>query len=790
MGFLSSLFGGGDKRPTVTTNVVSKEIAPELAPYVKEILSEGQTQYQADKAAGYQPYTGETTAQLTAQQEAALTGLEGLAGTQQPFLDEAGEIVRGSAEKFTGDTAQQYMSPYQQAVTDIELREAQRKFEGDTLPRLEAQAVGMGGMSGLGSRAGVEMAEAQRSQNQLLADIQAKGQQRAYDAARQDFAQQKAREREMAGDISRLGATEFSAGLGELGALKSAGEERQQLAQSALDEAYFKFLQEKEFPKQNLSEYSQLVYGNPLTTQGSTTTQKPTLSTGQNLLNLGMGAANIFGYGGGFGSGGFSGDTLTKNLFSGRAEGGQVEGGLSSLPIVNRRIEGPVYSDADTIELERIRKIPNKNIQQAALTRFANKVNIPDAAKMRDIALKRSNIEKELQDTKEDKLATQKRSNIQDTLFTKQEGLQTQRELAKQQFGAMSEIDRDLMTKLSSPELEAMGLGFVIPDSAKDPTKSVNVLQQFSNILDATGRGVKQTMDTRSKAKKENLIRKAKADKENLRTRQVTEKEITGKEGEAFTESVVEQGKVDFNNLTKRQQNIIDDFKRGLITEQKIEQLPEKLRKEYRALEKHAAELKESEAKTQKYKAEAIKARKGKLKDLPSAMASHIRAANLPKKYLYKMDASGAIAITDRAGNPLTTKAQIEETKNFLTALEGYTSTEFDTTALINMSKAKLNRLENELNEESTEKFTETIIKFNDENSTIQTNIRLDKPANKELLKQFRERYNKERGPKATSRKKAVQEKLGQRLGGSKYSNNKSKYDKLALELLTIEIGI
>ena len=354
MGFLSSLFGGGSSKPATTTNVVSSKLPPEIAPYVEQILKEGSAQFEAEKAAGYQPYTGETTAQLTAQQEAALTGLEGLAGTQKPFLDEAGEIIRQGADQFTGDTAQQYMSPYQQAVTDIELREAQRRFEGTTLPKLEAQAVGMGGMSGLGSRAGVEMAEAQRSQNQLLADIQAKGQQRAFDAARQEYGFQKAREGQMAENIAQLGAREVAADLTELGALKSAGEERQQLAQSALDEAYLKYQQEQQFPKQNLAEFSQLVYGNPLVNMGTTTTNRTDTpyqpSTGQTLLGMGLGAANIYGMGGGFG-GNFSTKQAANTIFGGprRAEGGSVGGGLDSLPVVQRKFSGSLGGDSSPL---------------------------------------------------------------------------------------------------------------------------------------------------------------------------------------------------------------------------------------------------------------------------------------------------------------------------------------------------------------------------------------------------------------------------------------------------------
>ena len=364
MGFLSSLFGGGSSKPATSTNVISQKLPPEIAPYVKQILTEGSAQFEAEKAAGYQPYTGETTAQLTAQQEAALTGLEGLAGTQKPFLDEAGQIVRQGAEQFTGDTAQQYMSPYQQAVTDIELREAQRRYEGTTLPKLEAQAIGMGGMSGLGSRAGVEMAEAQRSQNQLLADIQAKGQQKSFDAARQEFGLQKAREREMAQDITGLGRQEVAAGLAELGALKSAGEERQALSQSALDEAFLKYQQEQQFPKQNLAEFSQLVYGNPLVNMGTTTDRRTETpyqpSTGQQLLGMGLGAANIYGMGGGFG-GGFSGQTLANRLYGKAAEGGSVSDVMEEgLPVLARQISGGLQVPSNLKQLEEDLKDPTK----------------------------------------------------------------------------------------------------------------------------------------------------------------------------------------------------------------------------------------------------------------------------------------------------------------------------------------------------------------------------------------------------------------------------------------------
>ena len=298
MGFLSSLFGSSKSRPQTTTNVVQQKLAPEIAPFAKEVLTDAQALYKSNLERGYDPYTGQTIAPLTPEQEQAMAGISGLVGTSRPLQEEALATYRQGGDQFTGDVAEQYMSPYQQAVTDIELREAQRRFEGTTMPKLEAQAIGMGGMSGLGSRAGVEMAEAQRSQNQLLADIQAKGSQSAYKDARKGFEAQQARERQMAGDVATLAPAMVASGLQEQGALQSVGEQKQQLGQSALDESYFKFLEEQQYPQQQLANYSGFVYGNPAagmvnqTGSGTKTPFQP--SFGQTIMGLGAGLGSAF----------------------------------------------------------------------------------------------------------------------------------------------------------------------------------------------------------------------------------------------------------------------------------------------------------------------------------------------------------------------------------------------------------------------------------------------------------------------------------------------------------------
>ena len=331
MGFLSSLFGVSDRTPKTSQIVQANKLPTEIAPYVKDVLGESQALYKADIERGYDPYTGETIAPFTPQEEQAMAGLEGLVGTQKPYLDEALETYRKGGDEFTAETAEKFMSPYQQAVTDIQLREAQENFEGRVMPQFEADAISRGGgPGGLGSRAGIEAAELQRGQSQLLSDIQAQGSQRAYADARTGYEAQKAREQAMATNVGRIGNAMTAAGLQEQGMLQTVGEQKRGMGQSILDEAYGKFLEEKNYPQQTLGVYSDTIYGAAPTfrnmNQNQTTSGLPGApSMGQQLLGLGMAGANSF-------NSGTLGKMFGNTFQQKRAEGGPVieaQSGLS-----------------------------------------------------------------------------------------------------------------------------------------------------------------------------------------------------------------------------------------------------------------------------------------------------------------------------------------------------------------------------------------------------------------------------------------------------------------------------
>ena len=368
MGFLSSLFGYEDK-PEVTSKVSS--IPEELKPYVDEAMKDTQALYRQRLDEGYTPYTGDTIAGLTPEQIASQEGLKSLVGTQVPFQQEALGMFRGGAERFTPETAKQFMSPYQRAVIDQEKEQAQRQYERTKRPEFEADAVRAGGMSGLGSRAAIESAEREDLQARFLGDIETRGLQAAYKDAQAQFTDQKARERAMAGDVATAGGNIFSAGLAEQGLLKDIGAEKQGLAQSALDEAYYKFKQEKDFPEQQLARYQSSIYGNPLLSQPNYTQTKTPAQASMGKSLIGLGLSGLKAYGGGSALGGIGKAASGIKSFFGNA-GGQVGG----LPTLYRQTGGDLM-DAD-VEYQTAKNRSRQEIDAANAAAAA--LNIPAPA--------------------------------------------------------------------------------------------------------------------------------------------------------------------------------------------------------------------------------------------------------------------------------------------------------------------------------------------------------------------------------------------------------------------------
>jgi hypothetical protein len=162
--------------------------------------------------------------------------MQGDIRTSQALLGEAARGTRAASGSFTAPTtAQSYMSPYIQAVVDIQQREAQRQADIARTQRA-GQAVSAGAFGG--SRQAVMEAEAARNLAQQKADIQAMGLQQAYQQGQQQFnveqqaaAQRAAQMQGIAGTYGQLGLQQ--AQLGQAGT-QLAGQLAGQQAQLGL----------------------------------------------------------------------------------------------------------------------------------------------------------------------------------------------------------------------------------------------------------------------------------------------------------------------------------------------------------------------------------------------------------------------------------------------------------------------------------------------------------------------------------------------------------------------------
>ena len=339
---LDAIFGRTKTSPTTTVRTVSK-LPEEIAPYVKEVLKEAQAQYAKDKEEPYLPYEGETIAPRDELELQAIERQKGLVGIQDPRRKEAEALIRGLPTEFTAETAEKFMSPYQQAVVDVQKRKAQEDFEQRILPAFETEAISAGGLSGLGSRAGVQAALLGQAQAERLGDIQAIGSQKAYEDAFRQFTIADQLGRQRAADIQKFGLDEFNVGLTEAGLLQDLGQAERAESQRLLDKEFADYLEEKEFPKQALAQYSSFVYGNPFlrTPDTTKTTMGPSASRTGQLLSAGLTGLQLYGIGGGGTKGGFSLPGLAKGLarpFLGAA-GGNVRG-LGGLPVVRKSLGG------------------------------------------------------------------------------------------------------------------------------------------------------------------------------------------------------------------------------------------------------------------------------------------------------------------------------------------------------------------------------------------------------------------------------------------------------------------
>ena len=301
---------GGAPQPTDQT-VIQSNLPKYVRPYFERLLERTESESKRE----YEPYQGSRFARAgedvtDAQQQIrdiAGRGIAGIPAAQAATTAGLGRALQGmgyQADQFDSAAAQQYMSPYMQQVVDVQkeraILDAQRQGAGRAAQAVQAGAFG-------GSRAAVQEGMAQEALGRQLAEIQASGQQQAFEQAQQQFERDRAA-RESAERLG-LGAAEMAgsqasnlAALGKLARegdveaaamLEKVGRDIQREEQAGLDIAYEDFVRQRDYPREQLQFLSSILRGVPV--QPSTeTTKLQSYNPVQQLLGTGISALGLY----------------------------------------------------------------------------------------------------------------------------------------------------------------------------------------------------------------------------------------------------------------------------------------------------------------------------------------------------------------------------------------------------------------------------------------------------------------------------------------------------------------
>ena len=336
---------GGGGGPTHTTSDVTQSNLPEYArPYYQDLMARAGY----ESAVPYTPFAGSRLAMFSPQEQTAMdrisalgvsgTGPEldaqamiaGQVGAGNPYVDSmlnatryAQSVPLSYGGRMNYGQLQPYMSPYQQAVVDVEKREATR--QSDMMGRdVGLQAAGAGGLGGY--REALMQSERERNLGQQLGDIQTRGSQSAYEAARQAYEADRAARfsaeqynaalmqrgaelgqsaygQVMSGDQQRLAAAGMMGDvaaqrqmmeLERLNAMMGTGAQQRDLYQRSLDVGYQDFLRQQAFPREQLQFYSGLLQGVPVTPGSTTASYGQAPSFGQQALGAGIAGLGLY----------------------------------------------------------------------------------------------------------------------------------------------------------------------------------------------------------------------------------------------------------------------------------------------------------------------------------------------------------------------------------------------------------------------------------------------------------------------------------------------------------------
>lgn len=248
----------------------------------------------------YQGFPGPTVAEPTQDTQDAWSLARGSMGAYKPFLQESGAMTRAAGAPISPEDIQRFLNPYQEYVTGA----LNKNLNQNLLPDIQDRFVGAGQ-----SRS---PQEAQITSNALADTQNAVGTSMAgaYQGAMDSLLRSRAQQMGAGSQLGQLGAMSSELGAFDFSNLGAAGAGQDQLRQSNLNAALGRFLEERDWPYQQVGFMSNIARGLPVQAAGSTSQtvgayypQGTTYNSSpfNNAISSIGGMSNIFSGGGGGG---------------------------------------------------------------------------------------------------------------------------------------------------------------------------------------------------------------------------------------------------------------------------------------------------------------------------------------------------------------------------------------------------------------------------------------------------------------------------------------------------------
>jgi hypothetical protein len=235
------------------------------APAVQSTTGEEYLQQPSQQVAGalpgvmgqpYQPYQGPRIAALTPDQLAAQEQTRQMGGIAGIGMGEAMDLTRGAAGAVTQGDIGRYMDPYMQQVADKTAEEMRRQSEIAAQGyRTDATLAGAWG----GGRHAIMESENERNLQDAISRMYAGQYSQAWGQGLGAAEREKARGMAGGQQLGQQVGQQQTTGYRDIAALGGVGEQIQGQQQRNLDLAYQDFLRQGDYPREQLSNYADIL---------------------------------------------------------------------------------------------------------------------------------------------------------------------------------------------------------------------------------------------------------------------------------------------------------------------------------------------------------------------------------------------------------------------------------------------------------------------------------------------------------------------------------------------------